>query len=137
MTSLFAVSNFRNKSNLRIIFFLKYSKLYVDFGKQRKIEQIFLDLEIISFEMVGLNIRFYWERILFIECQHVKKQPHAFRYYWKRIFQANSVSKWSRSLTKIRPCRLKQYFGPFNMLTVHKCSDMKLFRLINPAFFRL
>ena len=119
-------------------FFLKYSKLYVDFGKQRKIEQKFLELEIISFEKVVLNIRFYWKRILFIWCQYVNKQSHAFRYCWKRIFQANSVSEWSRNMTKIRPCSLKQCFGPFKMLTVHKCSDTRLFRvLINPAFCSL
>ena len=119
-------------------FFFNYSKFYVDFGKQRKIEQTFLDLEIISFEKVVLNIRFYWERILFIGCHYVNKQSHGFRYYWKRIFQANSVSKWSRNMTKIRPCSFKQCFWPFNMLTVHKCSDTRLFRLlINPAFWRL
>ena len=32
-------------------------------------------------------------------------------------------------------CRLEQFFGPFNLLTVHKFSDMVLFRdLISHAF---
>ena len=30
-------------------------------------------------------------------------------------------------MTKILPWRLKQSFGPFNMLTVHKCSDTGFF----------
>ena len=38
-------------------------------------------------------------------------------------------------MTKKLLCRLKESFGPFNMLTVHKCSDRGLFTdLINPAF---
>ena len=35
---------------------------------QKKIVKIFFDLEIIAFEYVALNIRFYWERILVILC---------------------------------------------------------------------
>ena len=30
-------------------------------------------------------------------------------------------------MKKILPCRFKQSFGPFNMLTVHKRSDAELF----------
>ena len=38
-------------------------------------------------------------------------------------------------MKKIVPCRFKQSFRPFDMLTVHKCSDMGLFtHLSNPAF---
>ena len=48
---------------------------------QKKIQQIFFDLEIIAFELVSLNTRFYWERILVIGCQNVKKQSQDFRYY--------------------------------------------------------
>ena len=34
--------------------------------------------------------------------------------------------------------QVKQSLGPFNMLTVHKCSDTGLFKdLNNPAFFTL
>ena len=40
---------------------------------QIKIEKIFSDFEIITFQLVLLNTRFYWERILVIGCQHVKK----------------------------------------------------------------
>ena len=55
---------------------------------QKKIQQIFFDFEIIAFELVSLNTRFYWERILVIGCQYVKKQFYDFRFYQKRIFGA-------------------------------------------------
>ena len=48
---------------------------------QKKIQKIFFDLEIIAFELVKLNIRFYWERILVIGYQYVNKQSHDLRYY--------------------------------------------------------
>ena len=47
---------------------------------QRKIEQIIFDFEIIAFELVALDTRFYWERILLILCQYVNKQSHDFTY---------------------------------------------------------
>ena len=40
---------------------------------QKKIEQIFFDFDIIAFELVPLDTSFYWERILVIGCQYVKK----------------------------------------------------------------
>ena len=39
--------------------------------KQQKIQKIFLDFDIIAFELVVLDTRFYWERILVIECQYI------------------------------------------------------------------
>ena len=48
---------------------------------QKKIEERFFDLEIIAFELVALKIRFYWNRILVIGCQYVKKQSKDIRYY--------------------------------------------------------
>ena len=48
---------------------------------QKKIEQTDFGLEIIAFEFVVLNTRFYWERILVIGCQYVNKQSQDFRYY--------------------------------------------------------
>ena len=48
---------------------------------QKKIKKIFLDLEIIAFELVALNTRFYWERMPFIGYQYVNKQSQDFRYY--------------------------------------------------------
>ena len=48
---------------------------------QKKIAKIVFDLEIIAFELVPLDTRFYWERILVIGCQYVNKQSQDFRYY--------------------------------------------------------
>ena len=56
---------------------------------QKKIQKIFFDFEIIAFELVPLDTRFYWERILVIGCQYVNKQSQDFRYYLKRIFGAD------------------------------------------------
>ena len=41
---------------------------------EKKIEQTFLDLQIIAFEFVALNTHFCWKRILVIRCQYVNKQ---------------------------------------------------------------
>ena len=35
---------------------------------QKKIQNIFFDLELIAFDLVSLNTRFYWERIIVIAC---------------------------------------------------------------------
>ena len=48
---------------------------------QKKIEKIFFDLEIILFESIALTARFYWERILVIGCQYLKKKSQNFLYY--------------------------------------------------------
>ena len=48
---------------------------------QKKIEKIYFDFEMIAFELVALNTRFYWERIPVIGCQYVTKQYQDLRYY--------------------------------------------------------
>ena len=48
---------------------------------QKKIQKIFFDFEIIAFELVPLDTRFYWERILVIGCQYVNKQSQDFSNY--------------------------------------------------------
>ena len=48
---------------------------------QQKGEKKFFDFEIIAFELVALDTRFYWERILVIGCQYVNKQSQDFRYF--------------------------------------------------------
>ena len=48
---------------------------------QKKIKKIFFDLEIIAFELVPLNTRFYRERILLMGCQSVHKESQDFWYY--------------------------------------------------------
>ena len=48
---------------------------------QKKFQKIFFDLEINAFELVALNTRFYWERILVIGYQYINKQSQDLRYY--------------------------------------------------------
>ena len=48
---------------------------------QKKMEKIFADFEIIAFESVALDTRFYWGTILFIGCQYVNKHSQDFWYY--------------------------------------------------------
>ena len=48
---------------------------------QPKIKQMIFDFEITAFELVALDTRFYWERILVLGCQYTKKQSQRFRYY--------------------------------------------------------
>ena len=99
----------------------------------KKIQKIFFDSEIVGFELAALNTRFYWERILVIGSQYGNKQSQDFRYYYNRTFGADFCSEWSKNIRKIVSCRFKQSFGPFNMFTVHKCSDTGLYRhLSNP-----
>ena len=105
---------------------------------KQKVQKIFFDFELIAFELVALNTPFYWERILFIGCQYVKKQSQDFIYYWNTDFGGHFFSEWSKTVTTILPCTFMQSFRPFNMLTVHKCSNTRLFRhLSNPAFCTL
>ena len=60
---------------------------------QKKIQKMFFDLQIISFELVALNTRFYRERILVMGCQYVNKQVQDYRYHWKVIFGADFTSE--------------------------------------------
>ena len=48
---------------------------------QKEIQKFFFYFQIIAFELVALNTRFYWERILLIGCQYVNKQSQDFRYF--------------------------------------------------------
>ena len=48
---------------------------------EKEIQKFFFHLEIIAFELVALNTRFYWERILVIGCQYVNKHSQDLRYY--------------------------------------------------------
>ena len=48
---------------------------------QKKIEKIFFDFEIIAFELVALNTRFYWENILVIGCHYANKESQDFIYF--------------------------------------------------------
>ena len=48
---------------------------------QKEIQKILFDFEIIAFELVALNSRFYWENILVIGCQYADKESQDFRYF--------------------------------------------------------
>ena len=119
-------------------FFPKHLKFYVGFGNEEKNWENIFRFQIIAFELVALNTRFYWDRILFTGFPYVKKQSQHFRYYSDRTFQVHFLSEWSRNMTNILPLKFKQCFGVFNMLTSQKCSDTRLFRhLSNLAFCSL
>ena len=122
-------------NNFRGTFFVsKYSECYVDSEKVEKIQKMFLYLNIIAFELVVLNTLFYWGRILVIGCQYVNKQSQNFDAI-TQSFSSWFFSEWSKNMTKRLPCRFMQCFGPFNMLTLDKCSEMWLFgHLSNSAF---
>ena len=48
---------------------------------EKKIQKIFFGFEIIAFELVALNTRFYWENILVIGCHYANKESQDFRYF--------------------------------------------------------
>ena len=105
---------------------------------QKKTQEVFIDYQIIAFQLVVVNTRFYWERILVFVCQYVNRQSQDFRYYWNRVFQADFPSECSKNMTKILPCTFMHCFGTFNMFTVHMCADIGLFgHLSNPVFCSL
>ena len=62
-------------------FFSKYWKLYVYFGNAGKNGENFFWFEIIAFDLMTLDTRFYWEKILVIGCQYVDKMCQDFKYY--------------------------------------------------------
>ena len=48
---------------------------------QKEIDEILFYFEVIPFELVLLNTRFYWERIVVIRSQYVNKMSQDCRYY--------------------------------------------------------
>ena len=47
---------------------------------KKKVQYIFFDSSKTTFELVALNTRFYWDRILVIGCQYVNKESQDFIY---------------------------------------------------------
>ena len=47
---------------------------------EKKVQEIFFGLEIIAFELVTLNTRFYLENILVIRCEYANIESEDFRY---------------------------------------------------------
>ena len=58
---------------------------------EKKIEKMVLGSEIIAFELVALNTRFYSENILVIWCQYGKKESEAFKYFQKSFDGTDSL----------------------------------------------
>ena len=102
---------------------------------EKKVEKMLFSFEIIAFELVALNTRFYLENILVIGCQYFIKQSQDFRFSQNRVFGADFFWEWSKNITKILPSRLKQRLRFFNMLTVHKCSDRRFFGVLSNSAF--
>ena len=48
---------------------------------KKKIQKINFGAEIIAFELVELNNRFYWENILVIEIHYANKESQDLRYF--------------------------------------------------------
>ena len=48
---------------------------------KQKIHKIFSDFDIIAFELVALNTRFYWENILVIGCHYANKESQDLRWF--------------------------------------------------------
>ena len=135
----FSVYNLRKKSPLRLIIFFQVFGILIRLRKcSKKLRKSFFDFVIIALELLALDTRFYWGRIFVIGWQYVNKHIPDLRYYYNRVFRADFFSEWSKKVTKLLACRFKQSFGPFNILTVHKCSGTGLFRhLSSPTFCSL
>ena len=48
---------------------------------EKQIQKMFFGFEIIAFELVALNTRFYWENILVIGSHYANKESQDFRYF--------------------------------------------------------
>ena len=48
---------------------------------QKKVQKIFLDFDIIAFELFMLKTHFYWENIFVIGCQHPNKECQDLRIF--------------------------------------------------------
>ena len=135
---LFAVYNFRKNNLWGSSFVSKYSKFYVAFGNAEKNWK--------NMFWFGDNctwIRCVKHSLLLREniCRRVSMSWQTvprFQILLNINFSADFLSEWSGNMGKTPLWRFKQSFGPFKMLTVHKCSDTGLFgHLTNSAFCSL
>ena len=60
---------------------------------KKKIQKINFGAEIIAFQLVALNARFYWENILVIGCQYGKKESQDVKYFQKSVYGPDSLWK--------------------------------------------
>ena len=120
---------------MRINFFVKYLKFCVDSRNAEKFRKTFFAFEIIAFELVPLNTRFYWENILVIGFHSTNKKFQDLWYFQKRVYMADLRWEWSKNIKKILPRACKQRFETCNMLTLHKCSDTGFSWLLSNSDF--
>ena len=82
VTPHFAVYNFWKKTTFEADLVFQSILNFVQISEmQKKIQKTFFDSEIIAFQLIALNTRFYWEAIQFIGCQYGNKMSQDFRYY--------------------------------------------------------
>ena len=99
---------------------------------QKKIEKIFFDFEIIAFELVVLDTRFYWERILVPAVNMLTNSLKISDTTKIEFFQLISFHSDQKIWKKY--CRA-DLSNLSDMLTFHECFEMLLFRhLSNPLF---
>ena len=66
----------------------------------QKSKKRFFNFEIIAFQLLALNTRFYWGEIHAVGSQFVNKQSQDFIYYSDKIFGADILSEWWKKLEK-------------------------------------
>ena len=74
---------------------------------QEKLQKIFFGLEIIAFQLVALNTRFYRGRILVIGSRYVNKQCQNLKYFYEKIFELFFFSELSTNMENMMSCRFK------------------------------
>ena len=67
---------------------------------QKRIQKIFFRFQITAFELVALNTRFYYEKILVIEIHYGNKESQDLRYSQKRVYGADFLWEWSKNNKK-------------------------------------
>ena len=125
-------NNFRGSS-----FFLNYSKFYVDSRNgENNSQKMFLFWDN-GIWIVWLKLAFT-EREYLSFCVDLLTNSLRISNTTEIDFLELIYFKSDQKFGKIVPCRFKQSFGPFNILTVHKCSDTwRFWHLSYPAFCTL
>ena len=113
----------------------KYFIFYVDCGNPEKNRQNLLCFWGNSIWTVTLNTPFYWERILALRVNMLTNSLKISDTSKTIVLELILFHSDKKKMTEILPCRFKRSFGPFNMLTVHKFSDKRLFQHLSNSGF--
>ena len=138
VTTLLAVYNFGNTSAIKAIFFFKMFKIWRRFQKfWKKLRKIFffgdnsLWIGSVKHSLLPRENTCHRESTCY---QRVSR----FQILLRQNFSNRNYFKVTKTMSKLLPSRFGQCFGPFNMLTLQKCSDAGFFRnLSNHAFCSL